>query len=217
MHRGWKGAALALVTTLALTGSAMAQRGPGGGFGFGPGRGGGARMLGIPEVQAELKLTDDQKTKVNALMEAMRGQRGQFGQGQDLSPEERQKLFAQRRAEENQKVNAILNADQQKRYRQIRLQQQGISAVAEKEVADELKLTADQRSKIQTIQQEQMQSMRSLFQGAGGDFQSLRPKMEAMRKETDEKIAALLTDDQKKSWKEMLGAPFTLPSAQLGA
>ena len=31
--------------------------------------------------------------------------------------------------------------------------------------------------------------------------------MTAIRKETSEKIVAALTDDQKKSWKELTGAP----------
>ena len=45
---------------------------------------------------------------------------------------------------------------------------------------------------------------------------AMRTKMEALRKQTDEKIVALLTDDQKKQWKEMLGAPFTFPAFRPG-
>ena len=37
-------------------------------------------------------------------------------------------------------------------------------------------------------------------------------KMQDMRKQTDVKIAAILTDDQKNQWKEMTGAPFTFPT-----
>ena len=44
----------------------------------------------------------------------------------------------------------------------------------------------------------------------------MRTRMEALRKQTDEKITALLTDDQKKQWKEMLGAPFTFPTPRFG-
>ncbi len=33
-----------------------------------------------------------------------------------------------------------------------------------------------------------------------------------MRKQTEDKIAAVLTDDQKKQWKDMTGAPFTFPA-----
>jgi hypothetical protein len=37
-------------------------------------------------------------------------------------------------------------------------------------------------------------------------------KMQDMRKQTDVKIASLLTDDQKNQWKEMTGAAFTFPA-----
>src|SRR6478609_8652446 len=125
MQRGWKSAALALAATAALASSAFAQRG--GGFG---GRGGGANMLRMPEVQTELKLTDDQKTKVTVALDKLREQRQ--GQGQDfqsLSQEERQKLAAQRRAEDDKALADVLNADQMKRYHQLQLQQQGLSSV----------------------------------------------------------------------------------------
>jgi len=49
-------------------------------------------LLRIPEVQAELKLSDEEKTKVNEMLDRMRGgQRGQFSQRGDVSQEERQK------------------------------------------------------------------------------------------------------------------------------
>ncbi|HMC90517.1 MAG TPA: hypothetical protein VKI17_13265, partial [Gemmataceae bacterium] len=42
----------------------------------------------------------------------------------------------------------------------------------------------------------------------GGDQAEARKKMAAVQKETMEKITAVLTDDQKKTWKEMTGEPF---------
>src|SRR5207247_9757903 len=96
----------------------------------------------------------------------------------DLSDEERQKMMAERRAAEDKQLGEILNADQMKRYRQLRLQQQGMSAVSEKEVADQLNLTADQKTKIQEILSAQQAEMRSLRQGGGGggDFSAMREK-----------------------------------------
>ena len=216
MQRGWRGVALALVATAALASSAFAQRG-----GFGRGMGGGANMLTIPEVQTELKLTDEQKTKVTDAVQKLREARQSQAQPdfQSLSQEERQKLFADRRAEEDKAVNAILNADQQKRYHQLSLQQQGVSAVlTDKSLADELKITDEQRTKIQAIVADQREQMRSIFQGGGGggDRQAMMQKMQEMRKQTDVKIAALLTDDQKSKWKEMTGAPFTFPAPRFG-
>src|SRR5437773_11859569 len=128
MQRGWRGAALALGATILLASSAMAQRG-GVGFG-GRGRGGGPDILSMPEVQTELKLSDEQKTKVMTLLDQLREERqGQFQELRDLSADERQKRMAAMRADESKRVGAILNADQMKRYHQLQLQQQGMSAL----------------------------------------------------------------------------------------
>lgn len=216
MQRGWRSAALALVATAALASSAFAQRG---GFGFGRG-GGGANMLRMPEVQTELKLTDDQKTKVAAALDKLREQRQNSGQDfGSLSQEERQKLMAQRRAEDEKALSEVLNADQMKRFHQLQLQQQGLSAaVMDKSVADELKITDEQRTKIQTIVDDQRNAMRELFQGGGGggDRQAMMQKMQELRKQTDDKIAAVLTSGQKSKWKEMTGASFTFPAPRFG-
>lgn len=201
-----------LVVVLALSmmvaGTAMAQRG------FGRGMGGGAQLLRRPEVQAELKLTDDQKTKVTEMLQKLReSQQARFQDLRDASPEERQKIMTDMQAEQMKQVNAILNTDQQKRFKEISLQQQGYSALAQPAVADELKLTDDQKSKLKDILQKQQESMREIFQSAGGDRAAAQEKMQTLRKETDDKIAALLTDDQKNQWKAMLGSPFKLEPA----
>lgn len=201
-----------LVVVLALSmmvaGTAMAQRG------FGRGMGGGANLLRRPEVQAELKLTDDQKTKVTEMLQKLReSQQARRQDFQNASPEEMAKLRAEMQAEEMKQVSAILNTDQQKRFKEISLQQQGYSALAQPAVADELKLTDDQKSKLKDIVQHQQEAMREIFQSAAGDRAAAQEKMQALRKETDDKIAALLTDDQKNHWKEMLGGPFKLEPA----
>ncbi len=45
---------------------------------------------------------------------------------------------------------------------------------------------------------------------SGGDPQEIRPKIMKIRKEHEGKLEALLTDAQKKQWKEMLGKPLDL-------
>ena len=66
--------------------------------------------------------------------------------------------------------------------------------------------------------------MRDLFpprgrRGGGGGggappdpsaFQERMKKMAAMRKETLDRVTSVLTDDQKKTWKEMTGASFEI-------
>jgi Spy/CpxP family protein refolding chaperone len=216
MQRGWKSVAVALAATLVLASGALAQRGGRGGFGGG--RQSGLAILRMPEVQTELKLTDDQKTKVVSLSERIQEERrGQLQELRDLSDEERQKRMTEWRMSENKQLGEILNADQMKRYNQLRLQRAGLSvALAEKEVVDELKLTADQQTKVREIIQAQQAERRSLFQdgGGGGDREAMMEKMQALQKQTDAKLVALLTDEQKTKWAQLIGTPFTFPQGQ---
>jgi hypothetical protein len=203
--------ASAVALTLLVTAAASAQQ-QGRRFGGGAFQGG-VGILQRTEVQTELKLTDAQKTQVSQMFEQRRGQGGgQRGQG-NASFEERQKRLAERMAEDMKQVNAILNADQQKRFKEIWLQQQGLPALAYPSVASELKLSDEQHSKVMSILSEQAQAQRPRGQGGGGDFAALRERMLAMRRETNSKIEAVLTDAQKAEWKTMLGAAFDLPPA----
>jgi hypothetical protein len=204
--------------------SALAQGG-----GRGQGRmgmmGGGMMMLSIPEVQQELKMTPDQISKLQsksqevrqATMELMREAGGPQA-FQEMSQEERQQLMEKMQAIQKKAISELLNADQQKRYHQLELQQQGVMAFGRKEVREALKLTADQGEKIQEIQRSQMQAMREAMQGV--DFQNMtdeerqamQRRMEALQKATYDKCVAVLTAEQQKQWKEMIGEPFKFPT-----
>src|SRR4029077_6156518 len=81
-------------------------------------------------------------------------------------------------------------------------------ALADAKVAEDLKLTDDQKSKIKTVLDDLDKESRSLFQ-PGGDRDEMRKKMTELRKTSLEKATAILTDEQKSKWKEMTGAPFT--------
>jgi hypothetical protein len=106
-------------------------------------------------------------------------------------------------------LGSILKPDQLKRLKQIELQMQRAMAFSNPEVQKSLKLTSDQIEKIKTINDDAQAERRSLFSGGGGGRnQGNFQKMQAMQKETLTKIEGVLTDEQKKSWKDMTGEPF---------
>src|SRR5688572_15256435 len=92
---------IAACAVLVLATPAMAQRGQGRG-GRGMFQVTKLQLLSAEPVQKELELLDDQKSKIEAIAEEQRGQRG--GGGQDLSDEERAKRRADRTAALNQKI-----------------------------------------------------------------------------------------------------------------
>jgi hypothetical protein len=179
---------------------AWAQRGGGRG-----GRGGGGLMLLTQDsVQAELKLSDDQKKQLG---DELAKQREAFSGLQDLSREERQTKFAELQKEGQAAIGKVLNAEQQTRLKQITLQQRGPQALADAEVATAVGLTDEQKQKVEAISQEVRGAMREAFQGGGGGGEA-REKLEALRKSSGEKIQALLTPEQQAKWKELTGEPF---------
>lgn len=202
--------------------SATAQRGGGGGPGGRQGFGmmAGPRLLLNPQVQAELKMTEEQVAKVREALGGPGGPggRGGFGGGAGGAggaggrggfggdPQQREQM----RLEQEKKIKEILSAEQFKRYQEISLQQEGPSALARKEVADKVGLSDSQREKINAILEEQRATMRDMFQGGGGggDRQAMMETMQKMREETNAKLLAVLTSEQKKTWEGMLGKPF---------
>jgi len=166
---------VAIAVGLLTLGSAFAQEpggGPPGPFGGPPGRfggpfgGPGARsgsgMLAmIPEVQTELKLTDEQENKLAGMQQQAQQQMRQAFQqvrekAESAAPEERPQIFEQIRktmddlqAQQAKQIGTVLTADQQKRLKEIGYQQQGNMALADPQVAGELKLTDDQKAYLQ--------------------------------------------------------------------
>jgi Spy/CpxP family protein refolding chaperone len=218
---------IALLTAIAgfLTQSAFAQppeRGGGrrGGFRGGMAAGQVGMLLRNESVQKELKLDKDQVTKVNEAIEKVSQQhQGEFAKLRELSsPEERrtkgQELGQAASADALKSVSDILNKDQLARLKQIELQQSFAEAFTRTDVADALKLTDEQKTKIKTIIEDARKEAQEARQGGGGFGQGGFQRMLEMRKQTADKAVAVLTDDQKKTWKEMTGEPFHLQMPQ---
>src|SRR5215472_6741883 len=141
--RGLLKGALVLGLALAMASVAHAQRGRG----FGPGA-----MLQNESVQKELKLTDEQKTKLREALEKVRdNHKDDLAKLRDLSNEERQKLL-RTVAEESQKAIAgVLDEKQMKRFKQIGWQASGANALNDPDVQKTLKLSDEQKKKLQDI------------------------------------------------------------------
>jgi hypothetical protein len=210
---------LCVAVCLLLTTNAMAQRR--GGFGGMFGGGGYTFLIGNEKIQAELKLTDKQKSDVNALREELMAAapRGGFGGGRNASPEEREKAqaeFRKRTEENNKKFEALLNADQVKRIKELSLQQRlqfgGYAVLADPEVAKALNFSVDQQNTVKMIAEASQARMREMFQGGGFD----REKADELRKNADKEYLAVLKDDQKKQLETMQGAKFEFDPPQFG-
>jgi len=174
-------------------------------------------MVFRDKVQERLKVSDDQKKKLREPLEGFIKEMTEVFQSLDgVKPEEREKKMGSFRQKAHEKLAALLKEtlkeEQLKQLRQLVLQQEGLFALGHPEVMAELKVTDEQKKQFMSVVQGLQRKIEPLFQEAqsAGNPQELGPKVMKLRKQYESKIEAVLSDAQKKQWKEMLGAPFDL-------
>ena len=178
-----------------------AQRGQG--FGRMMGMGMASALLERPDVQRELNLTEQQKTQIRQMQEAMRTA---WQEMRNLPPQERRQKMDELRQKND--PTKVLNEPQKKRLREIELQAMGPTAFLQPEVADELKLTQEQRSRLQGIVMEQMQQLREQFQGGGSGQGQGMQNFQQMRDQMEKHMLEVLTPAQRQQWQQIQGKPF---------
>lgn len=213
----WQLAALAAVLIFAFSSTVGAQPGEGGsrgpGFGgpggprmmrgsssAGMGPGSGARLASIPEVQKALKLTKEQKKEIREINDELRDgfrkllQEGGAREGMRKVNEE----AAARLAE-------VLDDAQEKRLRGIIIQIVGASAVMiDGELANELKITDEQKTKLEEVQRSNMQALAETF-GSGNPNEDRRGKFEELRIAGQQKLFDVLTSEQQEQLNSLKG------------
>ena len=206
------------ITTLAaalLVAASFAQGGFGGGQGrgFGRGFGGGnpAFLLRDEQVRAELKITDEQKSKLDELQSSMQEEMRSAFQGAGGDQAAMRKTMTTLMEGMAKKVNAILTPEQQQRLKEINIQQTGNSVVMQKDIQKDLGLKEEQIKKLADLQKKQQDANQSIFQKMrDGEIEreQVQELMTKNAKALDAEIDKVLTDEQKKKLKEMAGKPF---------
>jgi len=211
----------------ALATTTWAQGQPRGGRGGGFGGMGGSpsaqygMLLNAPTVQKELNLTDDEKTAIKGILDKARTAAREARSGmQNLSQEERQakrgemgKKMQAQMEETTKAIEAALTPSQLERLKEIAIQRAGTRALGDKGVQTALGMTDEQKEKLTKIRQDNATKMRELRDET--DQAVRREKMQAMQKETEAAVTAVLTDDQKAKFEKMKGAKIEIPAGEL--
>lgn len=181
----------------------------------GGGRGGGGfnyYMVSNDAVAKDLGLTEEQKTTLKKINDDFRTAID------DIDPDERRTKMPELRKEVETKTAAVFTDKQKSRMKEIQLQMQGTAALSSKEVADELKLTDDQKKQIADQRKKLDDARRDAFQNGGGfGDPDIRDKLSKLSKETDTKVLAVLTPAQTASFDKMKGAKVeNLPQGGFG-
>lgn len=211
--------ALLICAVIGLAATSFAQRR---GFGMMMGGGGSpAMLLQRQDVQTDLALTDEQKTKLQDIQQTIRdaGREAYQNANGDFAAMRKAMEPVVKKAADD--AMAVLTPDQQKRLKEINVQINGNSAlVNNKELQDQIGLTDDQKTKIADLSTkmqaanasigEKIRNQEISFQDAGPEFQKNAQTLK-------DEIGKLLTDDQKAKLKAAGGTKtFTATDDQGG-
>jgi Spy/CpxP family protein refolding chaperone len=201
-------AALTAGLTLLTTSSASAQPRPGGFLGMmqNPNA---AMMLRDEKVQTELKLSDEQKEKFTKIGDKYKDDFQKAFTDRDFKKVG--ELMKQAGEDVEKAAPDILKADQLKRLKQLEVQAASLGAFSRDDVKTALKLTDKQEKDVEEAKKELEQDAQDILKDAAGDREKMADafkKVMAMRKDAVDKTVDGLTDDQKKSWKDLTGDKF---------
>jgi hypothetical protein len=175
-------------------------------------------MVFRDKVQEDLKVSDEQRQKLaKRLQNTVHDAMPFFEKLADKEPEEREKEVHSYRQKVQENLAAFLEGalkdEQLKRLRQLELQQEGpFALVARPDLGKELKITDEQRKQFMAVVQDLQKKIEPLIKEAqsGGNPQEIRPKIMKIRREHEGRIEGILSDAQKKQWKEIRGKPLDL-------
>lgn len=169
-------------------------------------------VLFQPVAQAELRLSPEQRDRVQQLQSDMTRRFVELRQGlEHLPPEKREPALESFRREAGrmlgEAVAGPLTPDQQRRLQQLIWQQEGLFALGNPEVAMALRLTEAQRRSFRAVIQETQQRFAALQRTAqeSGQPEVIGREAAGIRGQQEGKIRALLTPAQLTTWQELIG------------
>jgi hypothetical protein len=159
------------------------------------------------------------------------GKGGGGGGFAPMTPEQQEKMMAAN-AEISKvaykELGDVLKKEQVERLKQIDRQNMGVAAFSDAEVVTSLKLTDSQKTSIKGLSGDFQKDSREIRSEAGlggggkggggggrGGFDpekmaEVQKKVQKVQKEYVSKAVDLLDDEQKKTWKSLIGEPFDL-------
>ncbi len=212
---------IVLALGTAFVAAAQAQEGSRRGSGRGFRWGSLLSLLGLEQVQKELKLSEETVAKVTKLSEKiMEDLRKQNSALREIEDREKQRAkFAELRDQADRKTREglrdVLASEQMRRLYQIRNQVRAVvESLASRYVSGKLELTDEQKEKLAAINKDKQAKTTELVGALRDASQEQRtemyPKFRKIRTDADEKALALLTAAQKKAFEEMKGEKIVL-------
>ncbi len=164
-------------------------------------------LISRQDVQTELKITPDQKSKLAEAMPKKEHSDKNSQENKVIDKEANKKLQSALEA----KIKEILDDPQEKRLNELMVQRQGMRAVFEKSVATKISLTKEQENQLNTARRGQRDEQQAIVEKLNKQEIS-KEEAKAARQKLDDALEAeigkMLTDKQKSDLKALGGASF---------
>jgi Spy/CpxP family protein refolding chaperone len=177
-------------------------------FSMGMSTGGGIQQNSVnwlddEDVLKELEVVEEQRERLRQLRDEVQNRRQEFGKTVRDLPSDKRIDFIREfsdllNANIDGKIKEILLPHQMKRFDQLRMQTQvrngGVRALENKQIADLLKITDQQREELRRKREEVEEN--------------LRKKIEQLRAEAQQEMLSVLTPAQRSQLKDVLGKDY---------
>jgi DNA-binding TFAR19-related protein (PDSD5 family) len=161
-------------------------------------------LLRQKSVQEELKLTDVHGKKIHEFASE------QWKKAKEIHklPADQQDTKYEALSHENEKfLSSLLTPDQRKRLDQIGLQVAGLLSAGRPEVATALKLTAEQKNKLQELHKEARKEFMAIHNETK-DERTKEAELKKLHEINHKRLTELLTPEQQQIWKALAGPEF---------
>ena len=191
-------AAIALAVALVAGGAAVAQEHPG--HGNGPG------MMG-DKMAKKLNLTADQQAKLQQLMAADRAKMQALHQDQSLTKEQRMEQSRALRQTMKEDMDSVLTPEQQKKLASMHEGHRPGGPMGmkrgEDRMAQELNLTADQKTKVQSIMGSAHQQSKAIHEDQSLSIQDKHAKIKQLHESMKSQVNSVLTPEQQQKFAQL--------------
>ncbi len=110
--------------------------------------------------------------------------------------------------EQRREVEEVLRPDQLRRLNEIDLQWRGILALVNRDLSDKLKISPENNKRISEIAADFEVKRLSLPDDSENADSPLYQKRLTLFRETEERVLAILSDEEKARWAQAIGSPF---------
>jgi hypothetical protein len=101
---------------------------------------------------------------------------------------------------------------QRRRFNQLSLQFQGFGAFGSPAVQQQLKLSPAQQQQLLNLEREWNANLDNLRRNFRTDIPGTGSRFNDLRARNAQRIDSILTDEQKRLWRELLGDPYEFPA-----